>query len=634
MASDGEGVCMRCKKIPPTEESLTCGTCGTPWHVPCLSSPLESLAATLQWECPDCSGDFDPISQPGEGSDLVVVIRAIESDMSLTDEEKAKKRQRLLSGKAAVDDDDEEEEKKSSSMGLDADILATLGDNLKCSFCIQLPEKPVTTPCGHNFCLKCFVKWTAQGNRNCIKCRSAIPEEVAENPRINLPLVSAIRLAKVSRTAAAASVYHFVSNEDRPDQAFTTERAKKKGKANAASGKIYVTIPLDHFGPIPAENDPVRNQGLLVGESWDYRMDCRQWGAHFPHMSGIAGQSKHGAQSVVLSGGYDDDEDHGEWFLYTGSGGRDLSGNRRTNKQQSSDQKFTKFNEALRVSCKMGYPVRVVRSYKDEKSAYSPDAGVRYDGVYRIEMCWLKVGVQGSFKVCRYLFVRCDNEPAPWTSGEHGDRPRPLPVFSELEDAIDLFERTETPSWDFDEVEGRWTWMKPPPASKKPVIVLDPEGRKITKKAMKAAHPNTLREKLLKGFNCQICRQVMNFPVTTPCAHNFCKGCLEGKFVGKAQVIERSRGGRTLRAKKNIMNCPSCPTDISDFLQNVQVNREVMQVIEKLKNMEEGEASSVDEKEEKAETESEENSDITDAEEAEPPSKRAKLDTEAVVSAA
>lgn len=39
---------------------------------------------------------------------------------------------------------------------------------------------------------------------------------------------------------------------------------------------------------------------------------------HWPHVAGIAGQAKYGAQSVVLSGGYEDDEDHGEWFLYTG----------------------------------------------------------------------------------------------------------------------------------------------------------------------------------------------------------------------------------------------------------------------------------------------------------------------------
>lgn len=73
-------------------------------------------------------------------------------------------------------------------------------------------------------------------------------------------------------------------------------------------------------------------QGVLVGEWWKDRLDCRQWGAHFPHVAGIAGQSGVGAQSVVLSGGYEDDRDEGEWFLYTGSGGRDLSGNKRTNK--------------------------------------------------------------------------------------------------------------------------------------------------------------------------------------------------------------------------------------------------------------------------------------------------------------
>ena len=57
---------------------------------------------------------------------------------------------------------------------------------------------------------------------------------------------------------------------------------------------------------------------MRVGEIWDDRLECRQWGAHLPHIAGIAGQSRNGAQSVVLSGGYEDDEDHEDWFLYTG----------------------------------------------------------------------------------------------------------------------------------------------------------------------------------------------------------------------------------------------------------------------------------------------------------------------------
>lgn len=144
---------------------------------------------------------------------------------------------------------------------------------------------------------------------------------MASQPRINSTLVVAIRMAKLSKSFVSGGpqkAYHNVHNQNRPDKAYTTDRAQKKGKANAASGKIFVTIPSDHFGPIPAENDPERNQGVLVGECWEDRLECRQWGAHFPHIAGIAGQSNIGAQSVVLSGGYQDDEDHGEWFLYSG----------------------------------------------------------------------------------------------------------------------------------------------------------------------------------------------------------------------------------------------------------------------------------------------------------------------------
>lgn len=35
-------------------------------------------------------------------------------------------------------------------------------------------------------------------------------------------------------------------------------------------------------------------------------------------------------------------------------------------------------------------------------------------------------------------------------SDEHGDRPRPLPKIPELKKAIEISERTESPSWDYD----------------------------------------------------------------------------------------------------------------------------------------------------------------------------------------
>ncbi|CAN6340929.1 unnamed protein product [Urochloa humidicola] len=573
---DGDGVCMVCRAAsPPEVDLLRCSTCATPWHSPCLSKP-PALADAASWSCPDCSPDSSPAPAPaGPGNDLVAAIRAIEADDTLSDQEKARRRQALLAGSAADDEDDDDDAAD--------DALEIVGKNFSCVFCMKLPERPVTTPCGHNFCLKCFQKWIQNGKRTCGKCRAQIPAKMAEQPRINSALVEVIRMAKISKNAnsgGSSAPYQYIRNDDRPDKAFTTERAKKAGKANASSGQIFVTIAPDHFGPILAENDPRRSIGVRVGETWEDRLECRQWGAHFPHVAGIAGQSTHGAQSVALSGGYEDDEDHGEWFLYTGSGGRDLSGNKRTNKEQSSDQKFEKLNAALRISCLRGYPVRVVRSHKEKRSSYAPESGVRYDGVYRIEKCWRKIGIQGKFKVCRYLFVRCDNEPAPWTSDDHGDRPRPLPKIKELQGATDITERKGRPSWDYVEKEG-WKWVVPPPISKKPVLSGDPETDKQIRRATKRAHMS-VAERLLKEFGCSICRAVIKEPLTTPCAHNFCKTCLLGAYDSQASMRERSRGGRTLRAQKIVKKCPSCPTDICDFLENPQINREMMELIESL----------------------------------------------------
>ncbi|XP_057962031.1 E3 ubiquitin-protein ligase ORTHRUS 2-like [Malania oleifera] len=591
---DGNGICMICKEKPSPEDILACQTCATPWHVQCLSLlHPQMLADALQWECPDCCPlPIDPNLAPvcveveSPSGELIAVIRVIESDRSLSEQEKARKRQHLVSGGLGSLEIEKEERKNKSN-----EILDIFRENLNCSFCMQMLERPVTIPCGHNFCLRCFKRWIGQGKHNCANCRAEIPTKIATQPRINSMLVIAIRMAKQSKsttTPGPQSVIHHVVNQNRPDKAYTTERAKKPGKANACSGKIFVTVPPDHFGPILAENDPTRNQGVLVGESWDCRLDCRQWGVHRPPVGGIAGQSNYGAQSVVLSGGYEDDEDHGEWFLYTGSGGRDLSGNKRTNKEQTSDQGFGRFNEALRVSCREGYPVRVLRSHKVKHSSYAPERGFRYDGIYRIEKCWQKVGMQG-FKMCRYLFVRCDNEPAPWTSDEHGDRPRPLPEIDDLKGETDITERKGNPSWDYDEEKCCWMWKRTPPHSRRQVDGGNSGKRKRTKPEYIA------QDKLLKEFSCYICRKVMTLPLTTPCAHNFCKGCLEGVFAGQTFMRQRTcEGRRTLRAQKNIMKCPSCSNDISDFLTNPQVNRELMGVIESLQRRVEVEKETVE----------------------------------------
>ncbi|KAI9119953.1 hypothetical protein K1719_008922 [Acacia pycnantha] len=68
-------------------------------------------------------------------------------------------------------------------------------------------------PCGHNFCLKFFQKWTGLGKNM-----------YASRIRIISALVSFVRKAKASRVDAAGETsrgYQFVHNQDRPDRAYT-----------------------------------------------------------------------------------------------------------------------------------------------------------------------------------------------------------------------------------------------------------------------------------------------------------------------------------------------------------------------------------------------------------------------------
>ncbi|GAX84579.1 hypothetical protein CEUSTIGMA_g12000.t1 [Chlamydomonas eustigma] len=524
-------------------------------------------------------------------NDIRTKIVAIMMDKSLTEEEKGRKRQELLMGRWATTNVTEES-KHSCSEVAPKDLqkentqITTLDENLQCNVCLNLCDRPVTAPCQHNYCLGCFKKWCHQGKKTCPTCRAPFPSKFSQNPRINTALAFAIRLAKnpVKADKGPSKDFKRIDNENRPDEAFVTERAVKTGRANASSGRIMVTTPNDHFGPIGPEYDPTRNQGVLVGEWWKDRLDCRQWGAHYPHVAGIAGQSNVGAQSVVLSGGYEDDQDEGEWFLYTGSGGRDLSGNKRTNKVQSFDQEFENMNKALKFSCTRGLPVRVVRSFKEKRSSYAPtvDTPVRYDGVYRILRCWRKPGNQKHL-ICRYLFVRCDNAPAPWSSAEGGDVEHldvPKEAQAEIKQAAGaVYEMTKEPAWTWLPEQQSWGWA----SGKRPdTQQRSSGGSKPLNAEKKLKKKLSEHEKALKEFKCEACRGTLNNPLRTPCGHNFCKGCLEKRFDGITDV-QAPNAARELRVRRNTKPCPTCKSDLCEFLATAQVNREMVAVIQKLK---------------------------------------------------
>ena len=146
------------------------------------------------------------------------------------------------------------------------------------------------------------------------------------------------------------------------------------------------------FGHIP---------GYPEGSLFENRSELSKSRVHKQIQAGISGSQTEGAESIVLSGGYEDDADDGNEIIYTGHGGRDsITG------QQIRDQPFTHGNRALALSKQYGLPVRVIRGATHD-SPHSPPIGYSYDGLYTVEGFWHEPGKSG-FRIWRYRLVKID----------------------------------------------------------------------------------------------------------------------------------------------------------------------------------------------------------------------------------
>ncbi len=144
------------------------------------------------------------------------------------------------------------------------------------------------------------------------------------------------------------------------------------------------------FGHVP---------GYPEGSLFENRAELSESRVHVPIQAGIAGSQTEGAESIVLSGGYEDDFDDGDEIFYTGQGGRDP----RTG-QQTHDQPFSRGNRALALNRQNGLPVRVIRG-SNHDSPHSPPHGYSYDGLYTVKEVWHGPGKSG-FQVWRFRMVK------------------------------------------------------------------------------------------------------------------------------------------------------------------------------------------------------------------------------------
>ncbi|XP_062985345.1 E3 ubiquitin-protein ligase UHRF2 isoform X1 [Elgaria multicarinata webbii] len=370
-----------------------------------------------------------------------------------------------------------------------------------------------------------------------------------------------------------------------PSACTDSQRDWGKGMACVGRTKECTIVPSNHYGPIP---------GVPVGATWKFRVQVSEAGVHRPHVGGIHGRSNDGAYSLVLAGGFEDEVDRGDEFTYTGSGGRDLSGNKRIG-EHSFDQTLTHMNRALALNCdaplddkngaesknwRAGKPVRVVRSSKGRRiSKYAPEEGNRYDGIYKVVKYWPEIGKCG-FLVWRYLLRRDDAEPAPWTSEgierskklglslqypegyleamaskEKKDKVKKQPVRQEPTEHSNGNQKRPFDDESIEEPTNTAKAMRMGDGGKGESFQLtqqqqwliqeDTPNQKLWDEVLVSLKegPNFLK-KLEQSFMCVCCQELVYQPVTTECLHNVCKSCLQRSF------------------RAEVFTCPACRHDL------------------------------------------------------------------------
>lgn len=116
------------------------------------------------------------------------------------------------------------------------------------------------------------------------------------------------------------------------------------------------------------------NNYLRIGQWWPTQLCAVRDGAHSATIAGICGKTGEGAFSCVLSGGSYPNIDSGDEIWYYGTESDDSS-------------RPTDVTQHMIESSRTQMPVRVLRTSKmttEGPNEYRPEAGMRYDGLYKV----------------------------------------------------------------------------------------------------------------------------------------------------------------------------------------------------------------------------------------------------------
>lgn len=128
-------------------------------------------------------------------------------------------------------------------------------------------------------------------------------------------------------------------------------------------------------------------EGFAEGFHFKDRKSMMEKAFHRKWAGGIDGNSKEGTAAIVLSGGYEDDDDSGDIIIYTGAGAN------KDGKQVEDQSWDNPGNAGLKVSMNKGLPVRVTRG--------NSKIGYTYAGLYSVIDAWDEPGRSG-YQICRF----------------------------------------------------------------------------------------------------------------------------------------------------------------------------------------------------------------------------------------
>ncbi|KAK0449912.1 PUA-like domain-containing protein [Armillaria borealis] len=176
-------------------------------------------------------------------------------------------------------------------------------------------------------------------------------------------------------------------------------------------------------------------EGQPVGTQYLDRTVLLETGVHGGLRRGIYSY-KGSARSVILSDGYEEfNKDKGNRIRLCGEGGRSKDG-----KMQVKNQEYTHGNRALQKTMQLDQPVLVIQGYRLH-SKYTPNNGFRYDGLYKVTVCYQKWDENG-YKITLFKLERNPDQLLPIGIGTPLS---PVKVENYCDDTLQYLVKAESP---------------------------------------------------------------------------------------------------------------------------------------------------------------------------------------------